>query len=167
MGATVTSPRDDARQLRRDVYNVNGKMRLPIDVFEIADRLGIPIESTPLPQNVAGFIIKEADEEMPTIYVNEEDGPQRQRFTVAHELGHYIVHREDAEIAYVDNRDELASTGTDDLERRCNAFAAELLMPEALVKRYWAEGWKFEDMRRRFDVSKAAMLNRLKHFGFI
>lgn len=167
MGVTVTSPRDDARQLRRDVYNVNGKMRLPIDVFEIAERLGIRVEPTPLPQNVAGFIIKEADEETPTIYVNEEDGPQRQRFTVAHELGHYIAHREDAEIAYVDNRDELASSGTDPLERRCNAFAAELLMPEALVKRYWAEGWKFEDMRRRFDVSKAAMLNRLKHFGFI
>lgn len=167
MGVIATSPRDDARQLRRDAYNVNGKMRLPVDVFQIAERLGIRVEPTPLPKNVAGFIIKEANEETPTIYVNEKDGPQRQRFTVAHELGHFITHREDAEIAYVDNRDELASSGTDPLERRCNAFAAELLMPEALVERYWAEGWRFEEMRSRFDVSKAAMLTRLKHFGFI
>ena len=167
MGVEVTSPKDDARQLRREAYNVNGKMRLPIDVFAIAKRVGIRVEPTPLRKDVAGFIIKEADEEAPTIYVNAGDGPQRQRFTVAHELGHFMVHRDDPEIAYVDNRDELASLGTDPLERRCNAFAAELLMPEALVKRYWAEGWKFEEMRRRFDVSKSAMITRLKHFGFI
>lgn len=161
------TPKNEARRLRDEAYNVDGKMRMPIDVFTIAENLGLAIVPKPLPPNLAGFIIKEENESMPTIFVNANDGEQRRRFTVAHELGHYMKHRNEDEIAYVDNRDELASTGTDPAERWCNAFAAELLMPEALVKRYWAEGWSFEQIRKRFNVSKAAMSNRLNFLGLI
>lgn len=160
-------PKQEARKLRDAAYNVDGKMRLPIDLTEIAKNLNVRVETKELPSSVAGFILKEENEKFPIIYVNARDGFQRQRFTVAHELGHYIQNRDSDEIAYVDNRDELASSGTDSKERWCNAFAAELLMPEAVVKKYWAEGWKFEQIRELLDVSRAALTNRLSFLGLI
>lgn len=157
----------EARNLRAKFYNVNGKMRMPIDVHRMAQALQIEIVEKSLPVEVAGFILKEAKDKVPTIFVNSKDGPQRQRFTIAHELGHYVQNRTNEQLAYVDNRNELASTGIDPHERWCNAFAAELIMPEASVKRYWAEGWSFEKIRDRLNVSKAALTNRLDSLGLI
>lgn len=161
------TPKREARKLRSEAYNVDGKMRLPIDVAEIAKELNVKVEVRELPSSVAGFIIKEANESFPVIYVNSGDGPQRRRFTIAHELGHYIQNRDSKEMAYVDNRDEMASTGTDPKERWCNAFAAELLMPESVVKKYWAQGWEFERIRELLNVSKAALANRLNSLDLI
>lgn len=161
------APKHDARKLRSEAYNVDGKMRLPIDVEQIAQNLNVQVKVKELPPSVAGFIIKEASEPFPVIYVNSGDGSQRRRFTIAHELGHYFQNRDSEEIAYVDNRDELASTGTDPKERWCNAFAAELLMPESVIKKYWAEGWEFERIRELLNVSKAALTNRLNFLGLI
>lgn len=127
-------------------------MRLPIDPFQIAASLGIRVFRTPLEIGTAGFILKEKDDELPVIYLNASDGLQRQRFTLAHELGHYVEHRDDAQIAYMDMRDELAYSGTDCTERWYNAFAAELLMPAALIKRYWAQGKSFEHIRQKLQV---------------
>ncbi|ERS53261.1 MULTISPECIES: ImmA/IrrE family metallo-endopeptidase [Corynebacterium] len=161
------SSKSGARNLRAEIYNVNGRMRMPIDVHQMARDLNIEIVQKSLPAEVAGFILKEARDEFPTIYVNAKDGPQRQRFTIAHELGHYVQERTKEQLAYVDNRNELASTGVDPQERWCNAFAAELIMPEASVKKYWAEGWSFEEIRTRLDVSKAALTNRLASLRLI
>lgn len=160
-------PKQEARNLRSEAYNVDGKMSLPIDVRAIADNMNIQIVEKELPSSVAGFILKEENDPFPVIYVNAQDGFQRQRFTIAHELGHYVQNRHSDEIAYVDNRDELASSGTDPKERWCNAFAAELIMPESVVKKYWAEGRKFEQIRKLLGVSKAALGNRLNFLGLI
>lgn len=161
------SPKQEARQLRIDTYNIDGKMRVPIDVREIASALNIEIQEQPLPNSVAGFILKEENHEHPIIYLNENDGEQRQRFTIAHELGHYVLERGNKRIAYVDKRNKLATTGTDPEERWCNGFAAELIMPESVVKKYWAEGWTFEKIRERLNVSKAALENRLYFLGLV
>lgn len=160
-------PKDEARNLRAEAYNVDGRMRLPIDPYAIASNLGINVRTTPLAADTAGFIIKEQNEDRPTIYLNSGDGEQRRRFTLSHELGHFVTHRDEPVLAYVDKRDELASKGTDPAERWCNAFAAELLMPEAIVKKYWAEGMSSEEIRQKFDVSKAAIAVRLTSLGLI
>lgn len=160
--------KNEARQLRVEAYNdENGRIPFPIDPFTIARNLGINVEIVPLDPDTAGFILKESFEDKPTIYLNVRDGFQRRRFTLAHELGHFVKHRGAEEIAYVDNRDELASRGTDPNERWCNAFAAELLMPEAIVKKDWALGKSVEEMRRKFDVSMAAMTVRLSSLGLV
>lgn len=161
------TPKSEARQLRIDSYNVDGRMRMPIDVHEIAETLNIRITEKELPDSVAGFILKEENQEHPVIYLNSNDGEQRKRFTIAHELGHYVQEREKEKIAYVDKRDELASKGTDPKERWCNGFAAELIMPESVVKKYWAEGWTFAQIRERLNVSKKALENRLNFLGLV
>lgn len=147
-----------------EVWNVDGKMRLPINPFTIAERLGIDVKRAPLEDGLAGFIIREVGEGA-EIYINESDSKVRQRFTLAHELGHYVRHQDSERIAYVDHRAELASSGTNPSEIWCNRFAAELLMPAAVVKKYWADGYAIDELRRKFGVSEAAVNFRIANLG--
>ena len=64
------NPKHEARKLRSDVYNVNNAMRMPIDVTEIAKKLNISVEMRELPSLVTGFIIKEASENPPLLFMS-------------------------------------------------------------------------------------------------
>lgn len=161
------NPKHEARKLRSDVYNVNNAMRMPIDVTEIAKKLNISVEMRELPSFVTGFIIKEASEKIPTIYVNAADTVQRRRLTIAHELGYYTQHKDNAELAHINNTYDEASTNTNSAEHWRTTFAAELLMPEALVLKYWAEGWTCEHIQKRLNVSELILVNRLHSLGLI
>ena len=92
---------------------------------------------------------------------------RRYRFTIAHELGHWICHaheRAEAEPVYCRQAD-LARDADRALEREANVFAAELLMPEPLVRSAWSELRSAEEVATRFDVSPTAMRWRLFSFG--
>ncbi|MBP1161163.1 ImmA/IrrE family metallo-endopeptidase [Rhodococcus sp. PvR099] len=166
--ATATA-KDAARKLRMQYWNDGmGNIAFPIDPWEIAERLGIAVRPAMLDNNLAGFIVREQADGPTEIYVNESDHPVRQRFTLAHEIGHYIRHQDDPEpMGFVDERAELASSGTDPEEIWANQFAAELLMPAAIVKKWWAEGLSIGDLRRKFNVSTPAMNNRLAGLGLL
>lgn len=145
-----------------------GNVPFPVDPWEIAERIGIQVRPAALNGNLAGFIIREAVGGPTEIYFNEHDAEVRQRFTVAHELGHYYRHKDDDdELGFVDERAELAQAGTDPEEVWANQFAAELLMPAALVKRWWAEGMSVDQLRRKLHVSTPAINNRLSSLGLI
>lgn len=158
------SPRAAARELRMEAWNHGTKMTLPVDPFKIARNLDIIVKEEPLDSNLAGFIVRENGGQV-EIFVNAYDPPVRQRFTLAHELGHFVKNRNDDNIGYVDERSELASSGTNTNEIWCNQFAAELLMPAAIVKKYWAEGRTVDKLRETFNVSGAALEHRLKNLG--
>jgi Zn-dependent peptidase ImmA (M78 family) len=91
--------------------------------------------------------------------VTNDDVPTRHhRFTIAHELGHWICHaRGAAEPAatYCRSRD-LAQDTDRDLEREANVFGAELLMPEAAVREAWAALADAAEVAARFEVSALA-----------
>lgn len=129
----VVSPRDAARALRAEVWNVSGMMQLPVDPFAMADRLGIAVKQERLDPNLAGFIVREGGGPV-EVFLNASDGGMRQRFTLAHELGHFVKNRNEQNIGYVDERSELAASGANPAEVWCNQFAAELLMPAAIIK---------------------------------
>ena len=112
------------------------------------------------------------------IGVNSNHPLTRQRFTIAHELGHILLHRD--ETFHVDERpairfrDEESSLATSADEIEANQFAAELLMPEFLVKK---EVQKLDDeidsedaiteLADRFAVSEQAMTLRLSRLGIL
>lgn len=158
------SPRDEARALRIEHWNVDGKIKFPVDPKRIAQSLGIEVHETWLDADTAGFIIRERGQST-QIFLNQADAPARRRFTLAHELGHFVQHRDDDEIGFVDRRDEVSSSGTDPAEIWANRFAAELLMPGALLSKWWASGKSFEQIRERLDVSSAALTYRMKNLG--
>lgn len=163
---TRKSPKAEARELRMAHWNVDNKISFPVDPFLIAERLNIDVISDRLDPDTAGFIIRESGG--PTsIYLNAFDARVRQRFTLAHELGHYLQHQDEADIGFVDKRNEVASTGTDPSEIWANQFAAELLMPGSVLSKWWAEGKTAEEMQKRLDVSSAALTYRMKNLGLL
>ena len=94
--------------------------------------------------------------------MNANDSPNRQRFTCAHELGHFVRRAANPDsYEWVDLRGPLAAAGQDPEEIYANSFAAALLMPEAEVRRLWKEGERELELAQYFDVSREAMQYRL------
>lgn len=141
----------------------------------VALRLGLRVERTELGDGVSGVLV--VQDGRGVIGVNESDSPVRQRFTIAHECGHFELHRGQMPV-FIDKqflkpmlaafRDGKSSSGEDLLERQANAFAATLLMPEHLVldevsrlRLDVEDDAAVDELSCRFEVSKQAMSFRL------
>ncbi len=105
------------------------------------------------------------------IYVNRQDSPQRKRFTIAHELGHYFLHADESK-EFVDGnvftRSNAIRYGERELE--ANEFAGNLVMPESKVRQMVTGEITDEtitSLARTFEVSTFAMETRLKNLGLI
>lgn len=113
-----------------------------------------------------------------TIGFNPHESKVRQRFTIAHELGHYLLHKNQTTDLFIDTefkvlfRDNNSSTGKIKIEQEANAFAAAILMPEKfLVDEIMKHHFHLTDdgtlkvLARRFNVSVAAMTLRLANLN--
>lgn len=147
----------------------------PIDPVLIAEKLGVLVVPQDMPDDVSGMLMRREDEQV--IGVNQQHHERRQRFTVAHELGHLRLHRGRPLILDTDTRvnfrDTVSSMATDREEMEANRFAAALLAPEAMVRRAAREA-DFSTakqlvslMARHFDMSEMAMNYRLINLGII
>lgn len=150
----------------------------PINVHRIAKNLGIEVVERPAlvvqGKKASGLLLRTRGR---TICVlNADDHPNRKRFTVAHEIGHYLLHpfRE----TYIDwtfyPRNDKSSEGTDRQEIEANGFAAELLMPEELIRvevpsplNVIEDDDKIRNLGRRFRVSPQAMTHRLTNLELL
>ena len=94
----------------------------PVDVFAIAQRLGVMLAEASS-EEWDGVVESDTDGRA-VIYVRSDQALTRQRFTVAHELGHLLLHEPGRRF-----RDSWSSTGVDLAEVQANNFAAALLMP--------------------------------------
>jgi Zn-dependent peptidase ImmA (M78 family) len=166
-------PADKQRAWRtaREVIQKFAVKFAPVQVERIARVMKIRVQYAPLDGDLSGMAsIRDG---VSIIGVNALHHPNRQRFTLSHEIGHFCLHRDVLEGAiHVDkhilNRDALTEAGTDDREIEANAFASELLMPEPLLKAaLGSRTVAFEDddfiasLGKRFRVSDAAMRFRL------
>jgi len=107
----------------------------PVKVGELANELGLKVTRAPMPPKISGLIQPCAD--APSgfeIKVNKYEMPERQRFTVAHEISHYLLHRNDIGSGVVDSimyRSNLTSRK----ETEANRLAADIVMPATVVGR--------------------------------
>lgn len=142
----------------------------PVDVEHIASKLGISVESTDFGQDdCSGVLVRQG--ETAVIGVNRLHHRNRKRFTIAHEIGHFVLHESGTYIdkgTFVNFRDAESGTGTRSEEIEANRFAAALLMPEKWVKRAFAETQfdpaddeTLRTLAERFSVSSTAMSVRL------
>jgi Zn-dependent peptidase ImmA (M78 family) len=165
-----------ARQKALDLLEEQEVLTAPIDVGRIAHRLGVIVIEEDLQNEVSGMLSREGPR--PVILVNESDSSARKRFSIAHELGHFRLHKDQV---FVDRpvrfRDGRSSLGQDREEIEANHFASELLMPSPLI---WESIAKIEDesspleedelvtqLSKQFDVSKQAMEYRLADLGVL
>ena len=173
VAGTYEDPR--AHAVRERYLDTFGGEGLPVPVEAIAeDLLGLRIEER-WGIDCSGMLLPA--ERRIVLNANERatgrDTPplRRFRFTIAHEIGHWVCHclegrSATAEPAYCRPVD-LTDAADRTLEREANVFAAELLMPEAAVRAAWAELEDIAACAARFDVSPNAMHWRLYSFGLV
>ena len=102
------------------------------------------------------------------IYTNAHEPVPRRRFTLAHELGHWICQCLEGRTAPLFCRaQDVGPDPAKAIEREANVFAAELLMPENNVRRQWSACPDVEALARTFDVSEEAIGWRLYSFGLV
>lgn len=143
-----------------------GDLQIPVDPFVIASSMGIRVYPKILGPSHSGYLTTDSTG-LPVIYINEAHGLNRQRFTVAHELGHYVDARNRRLLPNFGtfDRDRLSSAGTDATEVYANRFAAALLMPRLEVEQLVEKGLTVTDLARRFRVSPESMEWRLQNLG--
>lgn len=146
----------------------------PRNIVAICNRLGISVQETKkFPDNVSGVIFKENGNYV--ILVNELHSIGRKSFTIAHELGHYFLHRElldsDNElVSYIKSNDKpcpalMRGMDYNQREKEANAFAAEILMPEKEFKEKCMSANSIEEVSRYFGVSVQAASIRANNLG--
>ncbi|MDE2759518.1 MAG: ImmA/IrrE family metallo-endopeptidase [Paracoccaceae bacterium] len=139
----------------------------PVKLGELAKYLGVKIRVKALNRGISGQISKEND--IYVIKVNRYESRERQRFTIAHELAHYFLHRKRIDESGIQDNVLYRSGAPQSEEFEANRLAAELLMPYKLVKAK-LEAYNgiindeiIEQLANDFEVSKGAMEIRLQH----
>jgi Zn-dependent peptidase ImmA (M78 family) len=147
----------------------------PVDVFKIAESLGIRVNFDNLDPDTSGVMLQKKNKT--SVAINASHHINRQRFTLAHEIGHFLLHLSDhheEEKIFVDKRffrNSESSKGSTKLEIEANAFAACLLMPKKLIKNS-IQNPVMSDMdifrlAHQYEVSEQAMTLRLVKLDYI
>jgi Zn-dependent peptidase ImmA (M78 family) len=152
--------RDRARRILEDL----GMTEPPIDVEAVARRLGLEVRYVLRPVGFEGRLIRERM----VIEVNQRNHRHKQRFTISHEIGHFVLAHSPVFSSFDDRG--IADPGRVN-ERQANAFASELLMPESAVRAYWSKVRRLErpndKMAEAFEVSPQAMWYRLEELDLL
>jgi Zn-dependent peptidase ImmA (M78 family) len=143
----------------------------PVPIESVARHVGLDVEPANLGEGVSGVLV--VNEKHGIIGYNKDDPIVRQRFTIAHEIGHFVLHSRDEDL-FIDKkmlavfRDSRSAHGADPREIEANAFAAALLMPAAMVKKALSASSfdlggedDLSELATMFHVSKQAMSYRL------
>lgn len=135
----------------------------PIPVREIAESNGVSVRFVEFSPEYSEKVAGVCDFEKAQILVNSEDTTQRQIFTMAHEFGHWMLHRD----IFLNNPERYPvlmryqqPSNTDPLEQEANCFAANLLVPEKLLKT--VINAPISVLASIFQVSKIMMEHRVK-----
>lgn len=140
----------------------------PVKLGAIAVGLGVTVLLSTLPRGTSGQIGQEDGEFV--IRINRHEAKHRQRFTLAHELAHFLLHRDQivAEGGWSENILLRAPNQPIQIEYEANRLASDLVLPSPLLAKATSEykgpmtSEVIEDLARRFGVSTAAMEIKLQ-----
>jgi Zn-dependent peptidase ImmA (M78 family) len=159
-----------ARQTLKD----HDMYSIPVDPVVLANKMGIRVSNAVFSDpSLSGMIAKRGNHS--SILVKDDDALNRKKFTIAHELGHMLLHLKVEDGEFIDKADyfrteffkatEMNENKGQEVE--ANQFAAALLMDSELIKQCWPEIQSSDSMADLFKVSKEAMEYRLNHLGLI
>lgn len=136
----------------------------PLDVGAIAEKFNIEIDYVPLEDDGSGILYKEEGTDTWAMQINEEHHPNRQRYTIAHELGHFCLHRYFA--SSFEDKIFFRGGESSKMEWQANEFASEILMPEQKFRKLVRSGVRqVEALAKEFKVSTLALRIRAKNLG--
>jgi len=155
---------DKANEIRREKGFV--------DVVNLARDFDVEVVSVSRPfENYNAQITYDKGTKKYVMHVNEAHSVERQRFSIAHELGHLALHNK--QLAQLG---KLERSGASETEREADEFAAQLLMPEQGVRDYLTtvgidpkctiDVSVVKRLANQFRVSKQVAIIRLRELGF-
>ncbi|MGB8841364.1 MAG: ImmA/IrrE family metallo-endopeptidase [Aliidongia sp.] len=137
----------------------------PVDVAALAQRFGLNVYADALNPGISGMIVRRPEYRSASGYsiiVNSSDPLVRQRFTVAHEIAHFLLHRDQIGDGITENTLHRAEGFSSKEEVQANKLAADILMPLDLISRQMNGGNReLRELARTFNVSEIAMAIRL------
>jgi Zn-dependent peptidase ImmA (M78 family) len=136
-------------------------------IFDLANKMGISVYKKRFSDpKISAELIRDGSNEPIKIFLSEEEPKERRSFSLAHEIGHLVLH----EPKPVAHRIDCYSYGTDDesvQELEANFFAATLLMPkDTLAEMLNIHGDNIEMLTKVFAVSRSAIRNRITWLKF-
>jgi hypothetical protein len=161
----LTLDASDPEEAARETLRKTSQNSVPVDINAIARKLGVGLFFRPLPDALSAFLLR--GDGRAVIGVNSNQAPVRQRFSAAHECGHFVLsHADESVFDYaVPAISDGPPPGYDwHNEREANMYAAELLMPAGRL-RDEAGTTSLPRLARRYQVSQEAMSFRLLNLG--
>ena len=143
-----------------ELINQHWQLEVPINLEAIASGMGASVEKIPL-GSISGKIDIDG-QSPPKIFINSSEFGLRQRFTLAHEIGHLALQHG---TSFRDPNTNFYTGVIDPKEVEANQFAAAILMPEPAV-RYFIDEERITSTKRladMFQVSDVALGFRLKN----
>lgn len=149
-----------AKQAAEEILREYAGLEPPVNPIRIAREMGVEVRSaqfSPEFNSISGFYDAGKD----AIIVNESEYSLRKYFTIAHELGHKVLHADwaksnDYKILL---RGDFFAT-TDPKEKEANTFAANLLVPRFMLDKYWKAA-TVEQLSKIFVVSVQVIKHRI------
>lgn len=151
----------------------------PVPVEHIARSLGVHLQFVPYDDEMSGMLYRDKERRVTVMGINSFHASTRQRFSIAHELGHLQLHTQRLmfvdKLFRVNTSSQEAGSGRRLEEIEANSFAAALLMPEHFIdealRGHTSQGDPLDedvllrDLAKRFEVSHEAMRYRLTNLG--
>jgi Zn-dependent peptidase ImmA (M78 family) len=175
--------RKQIRELVERILTDNKIIEGAVPIERIVKSVGIDLKLDNVDDDLSGFLVREKkNKRRSVIGANKSHHPHRQRFTIAHELGHFLLHEgetvhldESREAFTINLRDARSERGEDNDEREANLFAAELLMPAKFLAEelqgkaldLLGDTAFLEMLAKKYKVSVQALTFRLANLGYI
>ena len=160
-----------ASEVLRDCEKRTEENFCPVNISRVSKNLGCELELVDFdPKNISARVIKKSSDPKYTIQIARGKDIKRQRFSIAHEIAHIILHdQDDAENEFVELRRSPLNYKPDELynETQANMFAAALLLPKKEVISVWNSTKDIEEVADIFNISKEVVYNRLYNLGII
>lgn len=155
--------------LASQVLNDHWDGFLPIDPMWLAERAGIYVVAEPELEldGISGDCYYD-DDGLPIIRYNPCENERRRRFTIAHELGHLMLgHVQPGGRMHRDLKRDYKRYNETPKERQANDFAAQLLMPESILRLAAKAIPRLDKLAAEFNVSTESMGYRLQNIGIL
>lgn len=146
-----------AQSLANNLVDEIAFVEPPISLQKVIDHLQekhkVQILMHDTGENISGFIAYDYDEgiEYAVIAINENHGWFRKRFTIAHEIGHFLLDHKKSSIP------------TKIKEREADIFAAELLLPKKFLSSDCKKKLNLKELKERYRVNGSAVYIKMQN----
>jgi Zn-dependent peptidase ImmA (M78 family) len=167
--SVIESIADNIRHDNPSAVSYDGDLET-VDIYQLAKSLGCKVEEVGFtPDTVSARVLRSSGSRYAyTIQVARQDSTRRQKFSIAHEISHIVLH-DDGQSEFVELRQSIDNYDQETLfkETQANMLAAALLLPGEQVRKAWRDTKSVDQVADIFDVSITATYNRLSNLNLL